>query len=154
MMRLTPYPQVAKDRTGRRRRQVRATASVPARGAGRARYWVSMKEIGTRRFVDRDMELARFARAVEGARHGTPAVLLVGGEAGIGKSSLVREGAARAGIASFLGRSVQVGGQPLPLSPLVDLIRQIGRRQPRGLLDQPAFARLTRLTRASAPLKR
>jgi predicted ATPase len=113
-----------------------------------------MKEIGTRRFVDRDMELARFARAVEGARHGTPAVLLVGGEAGIGKSSLVREGAARAGIASFLGRSVQVGGQPLPLSPLVDLIRQIGRRQPRGLLDQPAFARLTRLTRASAPLKR
>ncbi|HKA97043.1 MAG TPA: AAA family ATPase, partial [Streptosporangiaceae bacterium] len=111
-----------------------------------------MTEIGTRRFVDRDIELARFARAVEGARHGTPAVLLVGGEAGIGKSSLVREGAARAGIASFLGRSVQVGGQPLPLSPLVDLIRQIGRRQPRGLLDQPAFARLTRLTRASAQL--
>src|SRR5215831_19912917 len=83
---------------------------------GQARYWVSMKEIGTRRFVDRDIELARFARAVEDARHGTPAVLLVGGEAGIGKSSLVREGAARAGIASFVGRSVQVGGQPLPLS--------------------------------------
>jgi DNA-binding NarL/FixJ family response regulator len=152
MRRLMPYPQVANDRTGRRCHQVRATASVPACGVGRARYWVSMKEIGTRRFVDRDIELAQFAWAVEGARRGTPAVLLVGGEAGIGKSSLVREGAARAGIASFLGRSVQVGGQPLPLSPLIDLIRQIGRRQPRGLLDQPAFTRLTRLTRASAQL--
>src|SRR4029450_3832204 len=120
MRRLMPYPQVANDRTGRRCHQVRATASVPACGVGRARYWVSMKEIGTRRFVDRDIELAQFAWAVEGARRGTPAVLLVGGEAGIGKSSLVREGAARAGIASFLGRSVQVGGQPLPLSPLID----------------------------------
>lgn len=110
-----------------------------------------MKEARARRFIGRDKELAQFAGAVDGARHGTPAVLLVAGEAGVGKSSLVREGAARAGITSVLGRSVQVGGQPLPLSPLVDLIRQIGRSQP-GLLDQPAFARLTQLTRTSVQL--
>ena len=78
-------------------------------------------------FVGRRSELAAFDRAVEVARLGRPGVLLVGGDAGIGKSTLVAEGARRAGADLFVGRCVPMGGEVIPLAPLVELLRNVRR---------------------------
>jgi DNA-binding NarL/FixJ family response regulator len=78
--------------------------------------------------VGRDDELAVFDRAVERARGGEPSTVLVSGDAGIGKSTLVAEAARRAGVELFAGRCVHVGGDAIPLAPVVDLIRQVQRR--------------------------
>ncbi len=100
-------------------------------------------------FVGRSEELASLDRAVAGARGGLPGVLLLGGEAGIGKSTLISEGAARAGVALYLGRCVHIGGDVIPLAPLTDLLRQVSRSRP-AALTTPTVAPLARwLTRAS-----
>ena len=78
----------------------------------------------SRDFVGRSEELASFERAVIAARSGMPSVLLVGGDAGIGKSTLVEEAALRSGVSLYLGRSVHIGGDAIPLAPLGDLLRQ------------------------------
>jgi DNA-binding CsgD family transcriptional regulator/tetratricopeptide (TPR) repeat protein len=77
--------------------------------------------------VGRDDELAVFQRAVARAAEGQPGVLLVSGDPGIGKSTLIAEAARRTGTPLYLGRCVHVGGDAIPLAPLVDLIRQIQR---------------------------
>jgi predicted ATPase len=76
-------------------------------------------------FVGRDDELAIFEGAVAEARQGAPAVLLVGGEAGIGKSSLVTEGARRAAAKLVVGRCLPMGGELIPLAPLAEVLRNV-----------------------------
>lgn len=94
-------------------------------------------------FVGRSNELAAFERAVAAARLGTPAVLLVGGEAGIGKSTLVTEGARRAGADLIVGRCLPMGGEAIPLAPLADLLRSVRRTNPEALAAGPTLAPLT-----------
>ena len=96
----------------------------------------------TGRFVGRDAELATFGRAIDAARRERPSLLLVGGDAGIGKSTLVQEAGRRAGAAVFLGRAVHVGGDALPLAPLFDLVRQVGRSARSDVFDRPELAAL------------
>src|SRR5437660_4130045 len=81
-------------------------------------------------FVGRSAELWTFERAVADARNGVPSVLLIGGDAGIGKSRLVSEGAARTGVTPLLGRCMHLGGDAIPLAPLADLLRQLRRSKP------------------------
>jgi DNA-binding CsgD family transcriptional regulator/tetratricopeptide (TPR) repeat protein len=95
-----------------------------------------MNQIGGREFLGRDAELATFERAVADARAGVPSVLLVDGDAGIGKSSLVAEAARRANVALILGRSAHIGGDVIPLAPLMDLLRQVQRSMPETLADR------------------
>jgi DNA-binding CsgD family transcriptional regulator/tetratricopeptide (TPR) repeat protein len=92
-------------------------------------------------FVGRNDELAAFQGAVAAARQGAPAVLLVGGEAGIGKSTLVTEGARRAGAELIVGRCVPMGGELIPLAPLAELLRNVRRTTPDALTES-AFAPL------------
>ena len=92
-------------------------------------------------FVGRDDELATFERAVAAARQGAPAVLLVGGEAGIGKSTLVMEGARRADAKLIVGRCLPMGGELIPLAPLAELLRNVRRTSP-SALSEPALAPL------------
>ena len=80
-----------------------------------------------RGLVGRTHELSAFERAVASARDGLPTVLLVSGEAGIGKTTILREGAARCELALHVGRCVQMGGDAIPLAPLADLLRQVDR---------------------------
>jgi tetratricopeptide (TPR) repeat protein len=107
-------------------------------------------------FVGRRSELDVFARVVEDARNGLPAVVLVGGDAGIGKTTLVREGALRARVPVYLGRSTHIGGDIIALAPLVDLLRQV-RRSARDVRTDTSdfaplrdwFARVPELSEAS-----
>src|SRR6185312_10975814 len=78
-------------------------------------------------FVGRLGELAAFEQAADAAHRGRPGVVLVGGDAGIGKSTLVVEAARRAGGALFVGRCVPMGGEVIPLAPLAELLRHVRR---------------------------
>ncbi len=93
-------------------------------------------------FVGRAAELEVVGRAVADARAGSPSLLLVGGEAGIGKSSLVRWGAELAGVDRHLGRCVHLGGEVIPLAPVADLLRQVRRAAPGPWGDSPTLVAL------------
>ncbi|MEO5843053.1 MAG: AAA family ATPase [Acidimicrobiales bacterium] len=93
-------------------------------------------------FVGRSNELAAIERAVGSARDGMPTVLLIGGDAGIGKSTLVAEAAQRAGVALIVGRCVPMGGETIPLAPLAELLRNVRRTRPELLSDAPVLTSL------------
>jgi len=82
---------------------------------------------------------------------------LIGGEAGVGKTRLVRELTERAAQAGFLvltGQCVELGAEGLPLAPLVDALRTLVRTmRPDALADVlgPAAAGLARLLPELAP---
>ncbi|TMC60504.1 MAG: LuxR family transcriptional regulator, partial [Chloroflexi bacterium] len=83
--------------------------------------------------VGRDEELGRIERALDAAAGGRPVLLLVRGEAGIGKSRLVREAIARArgrGSAVLHGACLDLGGEGLPYLPLVEALRGLARETP------------------------
>ena len=86
-------------------------------------------------FVGRASSLAAFGAAVDEARDGVPSCVLVGGEAGIGKTRFVAEACRRAGIELFVARCAPQGGEAIPLAPLADLVRRVRRRLPEGGLD-------------------
>ncbi|HEV7465204.1 MAG TPA: AAA family ATPase [Candidatus Dormibacteraeota bacterium] len=74
--------------------------------------------------VGRDAELAALDAAMEGAARGDPQLVVVEGEAGIGKSRLVTEWTARAaarGTTVLLGRCDELG-RALPLQPVLDAL--------------------------------
>jgi DNA-binding NarL/FixJ family response regulator len=84
---------------------------------------------GIKPVVGRDEELGTFERAIARAAAGEPSVVLLSGDPGIGKSTLLAEAARRAEVELFAGRCVHVGGDAIPLAPVVDLIRQVQRRR-------------------------
>ncbi len=86
--------------------------------------------------------MATFDRAVADARNGLPSVVLVSGDAGIGKTTIVSEIAARSGVDLYLGRSTHIGGDTIPLAPLADLLRQVRRTNPLLLSETPELATL------------
>jgi DNA-binding CsgD family transcriptional regulator/tetratricopeptide (TPR) repeat protein len=94
---------------------------------------VSSAQPVPRAFVGRAVELGVFSRAIGDARLGVPSVLLVGAEAGMGKTTLLTEAAARATAQLSVGRCLQLGGTVVPLGPLVDLLRHLQRTSPDAL---------------------
>lgn len=98
--------------------EVRAEAPSPAAVPGEV-------------FVGRAVELAALDAALARAGEGSGAIVLVGGEPGIGKTRLVREAVARAearGAVVAWGRCDEGDGAP-PFWPWIQVIR--------GLLDHP-----------------
>jgi len=77
--------------------------------------------------LERDDELAALLDVVDGAQGGRGRIVLVGGEAGIGKTSLVRALRARApeGV-SFLVGACEPLSVPVPLAPLRELAEAVG----------------------------
>jgi len=108
-------------------------------------------------FIGRQEEMTALAGALPRVREGELAVALIGGEAGVGKTRLVGE---LAGVASSAGfrvlasQCIQLGGEGLPLAPLVDALRALARVTPAGELEDllgPGLARLLpELTPAAA----
>jgi DNA-binding CsgD family transcriptional regulator/tetratricopeptide (TPR) repeat protein len=81
-------------------------------------------------FVGRVRELGELERALDAARAGSGTIVLVAGEAGIGKTRLAAELASRAGAAGsevLLGRSIDLVGTELPYQPFADALRTLGK---------------------------
>jgi DNA-binding CsgD family transcriptional regulator/tetratricopeptide (TPR) repeat protein len=88
-------------------------------------------------FIGRKDEMTALARLTERARAGDTAFALIGGEAGIGKTRLVREFAERSAALGFVvltGQCVELGAEGLPLAPLVDALRALVRAMPPNVL--------------------
>ena len=84
-------------------------------------------------FIGRHGDMASLAVLRSRAQAREPAFVLVGGEAGVGKTRLVREFSAQAAEAGFLvltGQCVELGAEGLPLAPLVDALRTLTRSLP------------------------
>jgi len=101
-------------------------------------------------FVGRADELALLERTLATARGGTPVTVLVGGEAGVGKTRLIGEFADRAGDAMVLvGGCLELGTDGLPFAPftavLRNLVREIGRDGVAELVPGGATRWLARL---------
>jgi DNA-binding CsgD family transcriptional regulator len=81
--------------------------------------------------VGRAVELAALDAAFAQARHGEPATVLIGGEAGVGKSRLVSESAARARSAGasrvLLGYCLELSADGLPFAPFTGVLRELVR---------------------------
>jgi DNA-binding CsgD family transcriptional regulator/tetratricopeptide (TPR) repeat protein len=80
-------------------------------------------------FVGRASELGELERALDAARAGTGAAVLIAGEAGIGKTRLAAELARRARGAGFevlLGRTIDLVGTELPYQPFAEALRPLG----------------------------
>ena len=79
-------------------------------------------------FVGRDFEMGRLEEALAKAGLGQAAVVLIAGEAGVGKTRLVHEFEGRARAAGSLvleGGCVQLGGEGLPLGPVIEALRSV-----------------------------
>jgi predicted ATPase len=102
-------------------------------------------------FVGRLEELGLLEAARVRAANGEPAVVLVGGEAGVGKTRLVAELAARCaadGVRVLFGGCIPVGEGTLPYAPVVEALRtllaEIGVEAVRELVG-PSWPELARL---------
>ena len=108
--------------------------------------------------VGREAELARLTDAVQRARAGRPAAVLLAGDAGVGKTRLVTElcrQARTAGATVLVGHCVDLGAVGLPYLPFAEALRELaelaGRDEPvaDALRDRPALDRL--ITRPGRP---
>ena len=90
-------------------------------------------------FVGRAEELKTLHDALARAAAGEPQALLIGGEAGVGKTRLVEEfatAACREGAVVALGGCVEIGADGLPFAPFSTALRALRRELP----DQLAAA--------------
>ena len=126
--------------TNDRQRRAGGPAGSFASGAGGAILVGMTATLTSPTFVGRTEELARLAAAGERAAGDVPTSVLIGGEAGVGKTRLVGEvvAAARAaGVTVLHGGCVELGGEGVPFAPLVEALRAFVRD-----LDEPALARM------------
>ncbi|WP_086869043.1 helix-turn-helix transcriptional regulator [Streptomyces viridochromogenes] len=87
-------------------------------------------------FVGRTTELETLDDALARATTGEPQALVIGGEAGVGKTRLVEEfatAAARAGAVVALGGCVEIGADGLPFAPFSTALRALRRQLPEEL---------------------
>jgi DNA-binding CsgD family transcriptional regulator/tetratricopeptide (TPR) repeat protein len=90
--------------------------------------------------VGRDAEAAQLRAALEQAAGGRPAIVVVAGEAGVGKTRLVTDLAGRAaelGAVALSGGCLDVGDGVLAYAPLVEALRPLV-----GLLDAAELERV------------
>jgi DNA-binding NarL/FixJ family response regulator len=92
-----------------------------------------MADARAERMVGRDAELARLLDVYRRAVAGEPRVVVLAGEAGIGKSRLAAElmVAVRAdGGRAIAGGCLDLAGGGLPLAPLAEALRELSRTEP------------------------
>jgi predicted ATPase/DNA-binding CsgD family transcriptional regulator len=102
--------------------------------------------------VGRSSQLSALDTALAAAGRGSPAAIMVGGEAGVGKSRLVSEFAERsrtAGVRVLTGGCLELGADGLPFAPftsmLRELVRDLGAAGVAELLPDGATGDLARL---------
>jgi DNA-binding CsgD family transcriptional regulator len=102
--------------------------------------------------VGRSGQLSVLDTALAEAGRGSPSAVMVGGEAGVGKSRLVREFAERsrgAGARVLMGGCLELGADGLPFAPFISvlrgLVRDLGAAGVAGLLPGGSARELARL---------
>src|ERR1700744_5529616 len=103
--------------------------------------------------VGRDAEMGTLETALETVRQGEPAAVLIGGEAGRGKTRLIAEftAAARgAGVRVLTGACLELGADGLPYSPFTAMMRDLVR----GAAPDEVAAMLSGRRRAARELAR
>jgi DNA-binding CsgD family transcriptional regulator/tetratricopeptide (TPR) repeat protein len=101
-------------------------------------------------FVGRAEELDRLVALLGRADRGRPAVGLIAGDAGVGKTRLLDELAARAerrGVRVLVGGCMEVGDVGLPYVPFVDAFRDLGTRPGEAEVAAPLAAAVPSLGR-------
>jgi len=89
--------------------------------------------------VGRSEELTWLSTALAEARIGQPAVALIAGEAGVGKTRLVEElirEATESQARVLVGGCVELGGEGFPFAPVVDALRTLAADLPPQQLDE------------------
>lgn len=79
-------------------------------------------------FVGREPELERLDAALGRARAGQASIVMIGAEAGVGKTRLLREyvtSARAAGATVLVGGCIEVGSGSLALAPVAEALRQL-----------------------------
>ena len=94
--------------------------------------------ISSSSFVGRTAQLEALRRAYAEAAAGRPSVMVIGGEAGVGKTRLVTEFlGSLSGGRVLLGGCLELGQAVMPFAPLVGILRQLsedlGPEQTRSL---------------------
>jgi tetratricopeptide (TPR) repeat protein len=104
-------------------------------------------EVPSSALVGRAVELHRLDAVLERAGQGSPQVVLVAGDAGVGKTRLLlalADRARRRGMRVLMGASVELGDIGLPYLPVVDALRE--------LADDPEEAGLLTGAAMTAPV--
>ncbi|MFJ9697244.1 AAA family ATPase [Kitasatospora sp. NPDC101183] len=81
-------------------------------------------------FVGRGSEITDLTGALRRAGSGSPQAVLIGGEAGVGKTRLLEEflrRASDAGAVTTIGGCLEVGAEGLPFAPLASALRRLYR---------------------------
>ncbi len=97
-----------------------------------------MASVSSPVLVGRDAELARLLEVVEAAATGRPQLVVVAGDAGIGKSRLVAEAIARArskGSLVLVGACLDIGEAGIPYLPIAAALRSLARGVDPATLD-------------------
>jgi DNA-binding CsgD family transcriptional regulator/tetratricopeptide (TPR) repeat protein len=111
---------------------------------------VGMAVTGSSALVGRAEELARLLAALDQAEQGRPAMVLIAGDAGVGKTRLVAELAHQArqrGVRVLVGGCLEVGDVGLPYVPVVAALRGFAAEADGRALLATAAKGLPRLAR-------
>jgi DNA-binding NarL/FixJ family response regulator len=97
--------------------------------------------------VGREADLAALRDALKRTRSAEPSTVLVGGEAGVGKTRVVEEfcrSAVADGAQVLVGNCLELGEEGLPFAPFAAALRELIHREGPGVLDgrERDFARL------------
>jgi DNA-binding NarL/FixJ family response regulator len=106
-------------------------------------------------FIGRAEELGRLSELLQQAEQGRRAVALMAGDAGVGKTRLLRELTDRAegqGIRVLTGGCMETGDLGLPYVPFVDAFRDLGARPEEAELARSLVGAVTNLSRLLPPL--
>ncbi len=88
------------------------------------------QRLSSQAFVGRETERAQLSRALAAAADGRPAAILIGGEAGVGKTRLIETligTAEQEGWRVLVGHCFELGESGLPFAPIVEALRELGR---------------------------
>ncbi|WP_305033154.1 AAA family ATPase [Actinoplanes sp. OR16] len=97
--------------------------------------------------VGREADLATLRDALKRVRGAEPSAVLVGGEAGVGKTRLVEEFCRSLDgepVRVLYGQCLELGEEGLPFAPFAAALRELARREGRAVFDgrETEFARL------------
>src|ERR1700684_4291547 len=116
------------DTTGGQDRETAAIAGMS--DPGETLHYEMNRRGGSPVLVGRATEMAALQAAFDAVRQGGPAALLIGGEAGVGKTRLISEFAAEAraaGARVLSGGCLELGADGLPFGPFTAMLRGLVR---------------------------